>query len=190
MAMGIPVICNKGVGDVDHIVNSTQSGIVVNDFNDLLAGLDAFDDFFAKRFFFHTLDEIASDLEIHIRFQQRHANFAQRIANIIFRNLSQSAQISKCALEFFTKRIEHGTKLKLLNQSAKEKRPDIDTGDGIRHISPLKSALVGYPSGQRGQTVNLLAYAFDGSNPSPTTTPVSSYLRAKIWRITSSIGTS
>ena len=29
--------------------------------------------------------------------------------------------------------------------------------------------LVGYPSGQRGQTVNLLAYAFDGSNPSPTT---------------------
>src|SRR4029077_11521431 len=24
-------------------------------------------------------------------------------------------------------------------------------------------------SGQRGQTVNLLAYAFDGSNPSPTT---------------------
>jgi hypothetical protein len=30
-------------------------------------------------------------------------------------------------------------------------------------------AMVGYPSGQRGQTVNLLAYAFDGSNPSPTT---------------------
>jgi hypothetical protein len=29
--------------------------------------------------------------------------------------------------------------------------------------------MVGYPSGQRGQTVNLLAYAFDGSNPSPTT---------------------
>jgi hypothetical protein len=30
-------------------------------------------------------------------------------------------------------------------------------------------ALVGYPSGQRGQTVNLLAYAFSGSNPEPTT---------------------
>lgn len=26
-----------------------------------------------------------------------------------------------------------------------------------------------YRSGQTGQTVNLLAYAFDGSNPSPTT---------------------
>ena len=32
------------------------------------------------------------------------------------------------------------------------------------------AGMVGYPSGQRGQTVNLLAYAFDGSNPSPTTT--------------------
>ena len=30
--------------------------------------------------------------------------------------------------------------------------------------------LVGYSSGQRGQTVNLLAYAYEGSNPSPTTT--------------------
>ena len=34
------------------------------------------------------------------------------------------------------------------------------------------NALVGYPSGQRGQTVNLLAYAFAGSNPAPTTTPL------------------
>ena len=31
------------------------------------------------------------------------------------------------------------------------------------------STLVGYSSGQRGQTVNLLANAFEGSNPSPTT---------------------
>ena len=31
---------------------------------------------------------------------------------------------------------------------------------------------VGYSSGQRGQTVNLLANAFEGSNPSPTTIAV------------------
>ena len=30
---------------------------------------------------------------------------------------------------------------------------------------------MGYSSGQRGQTVNLLAYAFQGSNPCPTTNP-------------------
>ena len=34
---------------------------------------------------------------------------------------------------------------------------------------PNPAGLVGYPSGQRGQTVNLLAYAFTGSNPVPTT---------------------
>jgi hypothetical protein len=28
--------------------------------------------------------------------------------------------------------------------------------------------LEGYPSGQRGQTVNLLAHAFVGSNPTPS----------------------
>ena len=32
------------------------------------------------------------------------------------------------------------------------------------------SRVVGYSSGQRGQTVNLLAYAYTGSNPVPTTT--------------------
>ena len=34
----------------------------------------------------------------------------------------------------------------------------------------ITGRLVGYSSGQRGQTVNLLAYAYEGSNPSPTTT--------------------
>ena len=41
---------------------------------------------------------------------------------------------------------------------------------GFRHKILCVRPMVGYPSGQRGQTVNLLAYAFDGSNPSPTTT--------------------
>lgn len=39
--------------------------------------------------------------------------------------------------------------------------------------SPIASSIffpmVGYRSGQPGQTVNLLAFAFEGSNPSPTT---------------------
>src|SRR5881409_2519406 len=32
-----------------------------------------------------------------------------------------------------------------------------------------EAGVEGYPSGQREQTVNLPAYAFEGSNPSPTT---------------------
>lgn len=34
---------------------------------------------------------------------------------------------------------------------------------------PSRDRVVGYPSGQRGQTVNLLAYAFACSNHAPTT---------------------
>ena len=34
MAMGIPVITNSGVGDVQQIVQKYQSGFVVNEFSD------------------------------------------------------------------------------------------------------------------------------------------------------------
>lgn len=34
LGMGIPVVCNAGVGDVDEIVNSTKSGILVDKLNE------------------------------------------------------------------------------------------------------------------------------------------------------------
>jgi len=33
LGMGIPVVCNSGVGDVDRIVSNTESGLLVNDFS-------------------------------------------------------------------------------------------------------------------------------------------------------------
>ena len=42
---------------------------------------------------------------------------------------------------------------------------------------------VGYPSGQREQTVNLPAYAFEGSNPSPSTIRGSSGRRRKTVKV-------
>ena len=39
---------------------------------------------------------------------------------------------------------------------------------------------VGYPSGQREQTVNLPAHAFEGSNPSPTIGPVRRVERCEV----------
>ena len=39
--------------------------------------------------------------------------------------------------------------------------------NGLFHRQAVSAE--GYPSGQRGQTVNLLAYAFGGSNPPPST---------------------
>jgi hypothetical protein len=57
-------------------------------------------------------------------------------------------------------------------ENSTSRRPDGKKVLPLRDLHGLLcgSRLVGYPSGQRGQTVNLLAYAFDGSNPSPTTT--------------------
>ena len=34
MSMGIPVICNSGIGDTDLIINETDSGILVHSFSD------------------------------------------------------------------------------------------------------------------------------------------------------------
>ena len=39
----------------------------------------------------------------------------------------------------------------------------------LRRKDSLKNNKGGYQSGQMGQTVNLLAFAFGGSNPSPPT---------------------
>ena len=33
MAMGIPIICNRGVGDVDFVVEKYNSGFILNDIN-------------------------------------------------------------------------------------------------------------------------------------------------------------
>ena len=44
----------------------------------------------------------------------------------------------------------------------------------FRHLGSNRAGLGRYPSGQRGQTVNLLAHAFGGSNPPlPTTSELS-----------------
>ena len=50
-----------------------------------------------------------------------------------------------------------------------ESRPEHQTGCSSRFRAGGARQPVGYSSGQRGQTVNLLACAFGGSNPPPTT---------------------
>ena len=51
--------------------------LIADDFDDLLAGLDALDNLRANRFAFDTLDEIPRDLEIDVGFEQRQAHLAQ-----------------------------------------------------------------------------------------------------------------
>ena len=57
------------------------------------------DDFRAEGLGFDALDEIAGDLEIHVGFEQRHADFAQRIADVGLGNFAEAAQVAKGVLE-------------------------------------------------------------------------------------------
>ena len=72
---------------------------VVDDFDDLLAGLDALDDFRADGLGLDALDEIAGDLEIHVGLQQRHAHLAQGIGDVGLGNFAEAAQVAKGVLE-------------------------------------------------------------------------------------------
>ena len=84
---------------------------IVDDFDDLLAGLDALDDFRADGLGFDALDEIAGDLEIHVGFQQRHADFTQGFGDVGLGNFSEPAQVAEGVLELAAERIEHHIKL-------------------------------------------------------------------------------
>ena len=72
----------------------------MNDFDDLLAGLDALDDFLAERFDFDAFDEIAGDLEIDVGFEQSQTHFAEGIADVGLGNFAEPAQIAEGVLEF------------------------------------------------------------------------------------------
>ena len=55
----------------------------------------------------------------------------------------------------------------ICNQAVASSTLAVSSDDGSRSQRERGNA-VGYPSGQREQTVNLPAHAFEGSNPSPT----------------------
>ena len=60
-----------------------------------------------RDFGFDALDEIARDLEIHVGFEQRHAHFAEGVADVVFGNLAEAAQVAERVLELAAQRIEH-----------------------------------------------------------------------------------
>ena len=72
----------------------------MDDFDDLLTGLDALDNFRPEGFDTDALDEIARHLEVHVGFQQRHADFAERVARVGLGNFAEAAQIAEGVLEF------------------------------------------------------------------------------------------
>ena len=50
--------------------------LIMDDFDDLLAGGKGVEDLFSEGFFFNGFEELFDDAEMHVGFKQRHANFA------------------------------------------------------------------------------------------------------------------
>jgi hypothetical protein len=66
---------------------------VVDEFDDLLAGLDTEKDFLADRFVFDALNEIASDLEIDVGFKEGQPDFSEGIADVLLGDFAETPQV-------------------------------------------------------------------------------------------------
>ncbi|MFM1943079.1 MAG: hypothetical protein RI897_2061 [Verrucomicrobiota bacterium] len=92
-----------GAEETDHFI--------MNDFDDLLAGLNTPDYFCPKALGLDAFDEVAGDLKIDIGFEESHADLPKCFSHIGFRDLSQAPQVAEGLLEFTGQRIEHGGKV-------------------------------------------------------------------------------
>jgi hypothetical protein len=123
-----------GVGrpeEADHFI--------LDDFDDLLAGLDALNDLLAQSLGLDLFDEIAGDLELDIRFQQRHADLTQGVTDVGLRDFAQAAQIAEGGLQFAAQRIEHGTQAKRRRRMRKEENANFQAG--TRGVSAVDKVL-------------------------------------------------
>jgi len=87
-ATGIAAELNAGIGGAEQF-----DKFVVDDLNDMLAGLDAEKDFLADGLVFDALDEIASDLEIDVGFEEGQTDFAEGLADVFLRDFAEAAQV-------------------------------------------------------------------------------------------------
>ena len=74
--------------------------LVVDDLDNLLAGLDARNDLLPDGFGLDSLDEIPGNLEIHIRFEQSHPHLAQRFPDVVLGDFSEATQVLESVLQF------------------------------------------------------------------------------------------
>ena len=84
-------------GQVERLVlfAHRRHQLVADDFDELLTRGQAFIDFMADRALFHAADEITNHRKRNVRFQQRHAHFAQGVFNIVFCKASAAANVAQ-----------------------------------------------------------------------------------------------
>ncbi len=86
---------------------------VADDLDHLLGRRERGQNFLADSLLADVVDEFLDDLEVDVGFQQRHADFFERFADVFFGQRALSAQVLKCTLQFICKVFKHCQESKL-----------------------------------------------------------------------------
>ena len=80
---------------------------MVDRVDELLARIDPLDDLVTQRLFLNALEETLDDGQRHVRLEERNADLAQRVFDVLFGELP-STEITPDAAEAFGEVLEHG----------------------------------------------------------------------------------
>lgn len=89
---------------------------VVEDFDDLFARFDGFEDIDAEGFFFDAGDEIFGDGELDVGFEESDADFAQGIGDVGFGDAAYAAEVAEGFIEGVSERLEHNERWKVVRE--------------------------------------------------------------------------
>ena len=80
---------------------------VANDLDDLLGGRERGHDFLAEGLLADVLDEFLDNVEVNVGFEQGHADFFERVADVLFGQGALSAKVLEGTLELICKILKH-----------------------------------------------------------------------------------
>ncbi len=86
--------------------------LIADDFGDLLRGRKSGQDVFADGFFADAVGELLDDFEMNVGFQQREADFLQRVVDVPLVERGLTAQGLEDPIHLFLKVVEHSCVLK------------------------------------------------------------------------------
>ena len=101
----------RGVEVEGGAVAAEESGeFVVEDFDDLFAGFDGFEDLLAEGLLLDVFDEGLCDLVFDVGFEEGEADFPEGRGDVFFRDFADPAEVAEGLVEVFGERGEHGMK--------------------------------------------------------------------------------
>jgi len=95
-------------GEGGVAVGEELDEFVVEDFYELLAGLDAFEDFFAEAALLDFVAEFLGDLVIDVGGEEGEADFADGLGDVALGEFAVAAEVLEDGFEFVLEEFEHG----------------------------------------------------------------------------------